>query len=1164
MSRVVLSHNFSIENWIDYFDRHSDYFNLINTHIRQHQNEEFKSVIKLGSLDLPEGNTVSIFLMSTSQQLNERSYRRKQFNKSVDILKAENTQAGLFVFYDEDNSFRFSLIYSVFKGTKRSFSSYKRYSYFISADTPHHTYKQQIGFVRMDDLQSIKEAFSVEPVTNQFFIEISLKYLELVGGDRKIGTKLYKYPGFLVLPVSNPDTNKEFAVRLLGRIIFCWFLKLKRSINKLPLIPSSLISSKAVEECGNRSYYHKIIEPLFFEVLNKNRIERNPLYRGDQWDTIPFLNGGLFEHDSIDFYSPTDTGLSAFVNTVKIPNQWFYDLFSVFERYNFTVDESTSTDIEIAVDPEMLGKIFENLLAELDKDTGETARKKTGSYYTPREVVEYIVDISLFQHLKTHVTVDESSLRQLIESPENPPNLKNDEIKSILDSISSLKIIDPACGSGAFVMGAMQKMIEIIKVLDPSSEYWKDKIISSIKDPVFRRYIVEKLKTENLYYTIKLGLIRDNIYGVDILPMAVEISKLRFFLSLVVDETIDDTKDNRGILALPNLDFKFIAADYVLDLASAIMHDSNYTPYVNELKIIIDNYFTAYGSEKEQIKNQFLEKQNDIAQKLAQSGLLIPDIAELLNWNPFSKTSVNWFNPEWMLGLNEDFDIIIANPPYVSNKNTDKSKVPLYLKKYGFSDDLYNYFFIRSLDMVKTGGILSFISSNTYLSINSKQNLRKAFLDNRIIEIFKIDNPFENPMVSPAIITLQKTDEFKNHDITFKIAEEQEDFLSPSEYKINTSVFKNTAFNTYFPPTEFNMRIWDKYGKQTNRLMAQYWAMIDSSKAIARSHKYLDEYRRSLKPGDLTLLGLVTEGGQGLATADNGRFVGVKEKTKEAYRIKTTRAQKLYEAIVRKNINQLGIDSLQYARDMLADLSETEIRNLFNNMKRDYGRDIFGSGYLYQIITESEIADPAQMSLAEISNGIKTGKPHFVPYDKGDKDGNRWFLVTPYCLDWSEESVRFLVSNSGKKGQGMPVVRNKDFYFREGFCWSDINTIYLKCRLKGKSVHDVKSMSLFSLMQEIPDWFYVCIINSSFISEYVNDFLNNTQTFQINDARQLPIIIPSRDQLEAFHRIFDSAYSIKLKQFADVISDSMAAGKLADIQQTLDAYVIEYYGLSNK
>lgn len=1155
MSRVVLSHNFSIDNWIDYFDAHSSYFKLINSRARQYQNDDFDTVIQLGDIDLPDGDFMPVFLIHSCNQLNERSYRKKQYHKTIDILKAENSQAGLFIFHDIDYSFRLSLVYPVYKGTRRGFSSYKRFSYYISAETPHHTYEQQLSLARFDDLPSIKRAFSVEPVTNEFFIEVSLKFLELVSGERRIGNKSYKYPGILVVPTSNPEAKKEFAVRLLGRIIFCWFLKLKRSPNKIPLIPGSLLSTQAITDHKDSNYYHSIVEPLFFEVLNKRKEVRNAKYRGELWDTIPFLNGGLFEHDAIDFYSIADTEMSSYVNTVKIPNKWFTDLFAVFERYNFTVDESTSSDIEIAVDPEMLGKIFENLLAELDKDTGETARKKTGSYYTPREVVDYIVDTSLYHHLISHLTVDESSIRQLIESPENPPLLGQDEVANILDAISSLKIIDPACGSGAFVMGAMQKMMEIIKVLDPSSAYWKEKIVRSIKDPVFKRYIVEKLKTENLYYIIKLGLIRDNIYGGDILTMAVEISKLRFFLSLVVDETIDDDKDNRGILALPNLDFKFIAADYVLDLASSIMHNSNYTPYVNELKDIIDNYFTAYGSEKEEIKDQFIAKQREISFKLSESSLLTPDIAVLLNWNPFSNTSVDWFNPEWMLGMDDDFDVILANPPYVSNKNTDKKKVSKYREKYGFSDDLYNYFFIRSLELVKPQGILSFITSNTYLSINSKQNLRTAFLDNRIVEIFKIDNPFENPMVAPAIITLQRTDKTIEHDITYKIAKTKSDFLNPEEHKISSSVYRKTAFNTFFPPNQFNIKVWNIYGLQISRLIKQYWPLVDSSRSIAKNSRILDQYRHSLKPGDLTLLGLITEGGQGMATADNGRFVGVKEKTKEAMRVKQSRAQKLFDAVANLDITELQIGSLQEAKELLAELGETEIRTLFTSLKAKYGRDIFGSGYLYQIIAESEIADPRRMSPAEIRNGIALSKPHFVPYDKGDKDGNRWFLVTPYCLDWSEESVHYYQTNTNCRWQGY------NFYFRDGFCWSDINTVYLKCRLKGKSVHDVKSMSLFSLMPDTPDWFFVCIINSSFISEYVNDFLNNTQTFQINDARQLPIVIPTQAQLKSFHVIFNDAYAIKIKQFANLISEQRAEQELNDIQDRLDDMVLDYYGL---
>lgn len=1163
MSKIVLTSNFSKENWIDYFDSHSSYFRSADSIIRQHQNENFPSVALLGTMDLTGNDQVSVYLIQTCKPLSERSYRKQQYDLAVDILKETHSQAALCVFHDDENAFRLSLVYPIYHGTKKDFSTYKRFSYFISADTPHHTYEQQLGTARLDSLKAIKECFAVEPVTSEFFVEVSLKFLELVGGERKIGTKTLKYPGSLVLPSLNSEVKKEFAVRLLGRIIFCWFLKMKKSLKDVPLIPNGLLSTKAVADIRESNFYHSIVEPLFFEVLNKRKEKRDIRYRGELWDKIPFLNGGLFEHESNDFYDLTDAGTSSFINTVKIPNAWFKELFTVFERYNFTVDESTSTDIEIAVDPEMLGKIFENLLAELDEDTGETARKKTGSYYTPREVVDYIVNTSLYHYLVSHVAIDKDRIWELVNSPDNPIAIPQEDVISILDAISSLKIIDPACGSGAFVMGAMQRMMEIIKVLDPESTYWKQKIVGTIKDPVFKQYIENKLKMENLYYIIKLGLIRDNIYGNDILTMAVEISKLRFFLSLVVDETIDDSKENRGILALPNLDFKFIAADYVLDLDSSLTHNVSYTPYVNELKDIIDEYFTAYGLEKEKIKQRFSDKQTEISGKLADSSLLTPDIAKLLNWNPFSNTSVDWFNPEWMLGLDEDFDIIIANPPYVSNKNTDKAKVPLYRDKYGFSDDLYNYFFIRSLELIKPLGILSFITSNTYLSINSKQNLRTAFLDNRIIEIFKIDNPFENPMVSPAIITVQKTQKPQDYDLAFKVAIKQDDFLSPEEYSINTSVYKRTAFNTFFPPNEFNVRIWDKYGLQINRIIKLYWHMIDNARSIANNKASLDLYRDKLKPGDLTLLGMITEGGQGMATADNGRFVGVKENTKEAYRIKQTRAQKLYEAVNYRGISDLHISSLQDAKDMLARLTEFEIRKLFTNLKTKYGRDIFGSGYLYQIIADSEIVDPDKMTDDEINNGIDSTKAHYVPYDKGDRDGNRWFLVTPYYLDWSKDTVQFLVTHSGKKGKGMPVVRNKGFYFRQGFCWSDINTVYLKCRMKGKSVHDVSSMSLFPIDESVvPSEFLVAIVNSSFVGEYVSHFINNTSHFQINDARQLPIIIPTPEQLKDFEAIFKSAYAIKLMQFSGEMPESLAMEKLAEIQQDLDEYILEYYGLN--
>ena len=1157
MNNVILSDNFSKEGWLDYFDYRSNYFRQIDEAIKRYNDETFTEVIKLGILELPDGNRVVIYFIKIEHIIMERSLRKLQYNKAVDILKDETGQAGLFIFYDQYNSFRYSLVYPIFLGVKKEYSNYKRFSYYIKAGIPHHTYEQQIGVANYDSLSEIKDVFSVDKVTKEFYIQISLKFLELVGGERTVGKKRYNYRGLLKLPENNAEFNRQFSVRLLGRLIFCWFLKMKKSANNLPLIPEELISSNAVSKCKVENYYHTIIEPLFFETLNKRKDEREEQRQNGVWSSIPFLNGGLFEADKIDYYDPNNKQL---LNTLKIPNDWFIGLFKLFEQYNFTVDESTSIDIEIAVDPEMLGRIFENLLAELVKDTGETARKKTGSYYTPRFVVEYIVNNSLYNYLSTHLNISRDKILTLVFDIDEAYPFTETEKLEILRLLSNLKIIDPACGSGAFLMGAMQKMLEIISFLDPASEFWKQKIINSVTDPSFKNYLIDKLKNENINYIIKLGLIRDNIYGIDILTMATEISKLRFFLSLIVDENIDDDKENRGILALPNLEFKFIAADSVLDLKSNLEDDLILKPYIEELKTIMNNYFTSMGKEKELFKQQFIQKQIDISTILSESGKLHPDIVSLLNWNPFKNETVDWFNADWMFGLSEGFDIIIGNPPYVCNKSTDKGKVPKYKEKYGISDDLYNYFFLRALELTKPEGIISFITSNTYLTIHSKHNLRIKFLENKIIELIKVDNPFENPLVDPAIISIQKKEKDQgNYEFEYKNAKSKNDtetdFYNPEIYNPNTKIYRNTAFNALFPPNAFNMKIWNIYEPIICRLVIKYWNLIITSRHISKNENYLSEYRKNLKPGDITLLGLITEGGQGMATADNGRFVAVLEGTKESVKIKQSRANQLYKAVINNGVNELNIKSLQEAKEYLADLSEKEIWDLFDDLKNKYDRDIFGRGYLYKIINKSERANVENLTPEERKYGIDNDKPHWVPYDKGDKEGNRWYLKTSFYLDWSIFSLVYYKTQPSCRWQGY------NFFFRNGFCWSDIKTVYLKCRLKEKSVYDVTSMSLFSLMPDIPDWFFVCLINSKFISEYVNDFVNNTSVFQINDARQLPIIIPNQGQLDIFQKIFNSAYKIQLQKFNNEISKNKAEEKLTEIQNELDSYVYTYYGL---
>lgn len=347
--------------------------------------------------------------------------------------------------------------------------------------------------------------------------------------------------------------------------------------------------------------------------------------------------------------------------------------------------------------------------------------------------------------------------------------------------------------------------------------------------------------------------------------------------------------------------------------------------------------------------------------------------------------------------------------------------------------------------------------------------------------------------------------------------------------------------------------------------MGSWWDKIKTSRDIENNREELDGYRISLKPGDITLIGLITDGGVGLQTGNNGKFVGVLDSTPYSARVRQSRSSKLLSAIQAYKIKELSnIKTIGDSKRFLDEKSEEQIRILFDELKDKYGRDIFGQGYLFRIVSSDEIADIEQLSDDEKLNGIK-GTRSCVPYDKGDRDGNRWYLRTPYYIDWCVENVNFLKLNSGKNGVGMPVVRNPQFYFRKGFCWSDIHTVLIKCRLKTNGVHDVKSMSLFSLMEEMfPEYYLISILNSTFISHYDHNFVNNTQTFQMNDARQIPVPVPNEKQKLDFKEVFDMAYDVKVQQFEGEISSSKANTLLFKTQKRLDKIVYEIYGFSDE
>ncbi|MCU0287141.1 MAG: hypothetical protein MUF15_12200 [Acidobacteria bacterium] len=370
---------------------------------------------------------------------------------------------------------------------------------------------------RVNSLADLKERFSLEVVNKEFYREIALLFTKLIGGKRQEGNKTNEYQTILRLSsIINHEKMQEFAVRLIGRVVFCWFLKKKAVPGGLPLIPEEILSLQAV--LNNKNYYHTILEKLFFQVLNTPPEKRRDEFKHGYFAHIPFLNGGLFEAHEDDVYEiDSFTGLSH-LNDVIVPDAWLEDFFKLLETYNFTIDENTSMDVELSVDPEMLGWIFENLLAEINPETGETARKSTGSYYTPRPIVEYMVDESLKQYLKTKTNIDEKKLDYLLsfsrdmEELSEIERINEEEKQTLIDALDQIRIIDPACGSGAFPMGVLQKLVLILEKIDPKSENWLEKQLEKVPY-AFRKHVRQSLGKENVNYIHKMGLIRNAIYN---------------------------------------------------------------------------------------------------------------------------------------------------------------------------------------------------------------------------------------------------------------------------------------------------------------------------------------------------------------------------------------------------------------------------------------------------------------------------------------------------------------------------------------------------------------------------------------------------------------------------------------------------------------------------
>ena len=992
-------------------------------------------------------------------------------------------------------------------------------------------------------IADIREAFSVEALSKEFFDKYREHYAQFVlhaTGKRyvkqanKWEERTEHAPDEAIMQAFGGDEKRvrDYVKKLLGRIVFLHFLQKKGWMG----VPDgghwgegkfrfmyNLFKEATAEQQAD--FVHEVLELLFFHALNTDRKADNDLYDTRVFDEkvrVPYLNGGLFEEDDADrcFKACTDA---------RFPTDLFRELFAFFEQYNFTIDENDPDDAQVGVDPEMLGRIFESLLED---------NKEKGAFYTPKEIVQYMCRRSLTAYLQADVP-DERMRKKIDEFVRTKDYdclrlyLPLSRREQVAERLRMVKICDPAIGSGAFPMGLLRELY-LCRI--------------ALEDGV-------RENRAKSHAEIKKEILQQNIYGVDLDRGAVDIARLRFWLSLVVDEDVPQP--------LPNLDYKIMQGNSLLErykdidlstLASQktdgrlfFIDDEN-----DASRLSLHHLLVAYYGEDNHDKKQSLRSriQQNIEEQLKAQRYEV-DLSDVdLFANAHFFLWHTWFSEVFADG---GFDIVIGNPPYISTKGVDKDDKKMYELEYGFSDDTYNLFTHRGLRLLAPNGCLCLITPKTFWTIQTKRNMRDLILSYQLDYIFDTANPFESAMVDTCVFQVIKRKMEPGHKVEF--LDGSSSLSEPTALPpIEQSVYLDTQSSVIFKPTEFNLAVYRRLGSTVKKLYDKWWDKISTSKKITQYADELAAYRTSLKPGDIALLGCLTEGGVGLQTGNNGKFIAVRASSKWADNIRKSRPKKLEAAITRYRIPIERLDGLS-ADDFLATKSEAEIAALFDSLKEDYGRDIFGQGYLFKIVEEAEIADVDTLTDDEKENGIASDKPYYVPYDKGDKDGNRWYLETPFVIAWSKENVQFLKTNSGKKGEGMPVVRNPQFYFREGLCWSEIKTHHIRSRIKEKSINSNKSMAFYPYEDVLPASYIISLLNSSFAASYVGSFINNTQTFGIDDARQIPVIIPTAEELLQIKEVVMQAISVKRMLNPTHLSEK----RLEEIQRQVDQYILQLY-----
>jgi hypothetical protein len=724
--------------------------------------EAFKPLVTqywcLGKYIDPDGAELDLLVVEVRSFAKLERARSALRNFAISRLRKFNKDQSLIAFYAKDDGgadWRFSFVKREYKshrgkgdkiGIEEELTPARRYSYLVGQHEKSHTACRQLMPIlekhAIDPhIEDIENAFSVETVTDEFFEQYKALY-------RKLADHLKAQPMFQRSGESETDEEvSRFAKKLLGQIVFLYFLQKKGWLGAPEGGKWKDGSKRFLRDLFDHAiksgvnYYSDVLCYLFYEALACERKGQDDAGYYERFDCrVPFLNGGLFEAGDYDWRN----------SSLDIPDSFFHNeekskagdtgtgILDVFDRYNFTIREDEPLDKEVAVDPEMLGKVFEKMLSDHE-------RKGKGAFYTPREIVHYMCQESLIQYLDNRINsiptgYEELGLSQIgmfaNESPSGQMamtiehhgirvqkedmetlirkghlSLENDacvlakgketgtyqfrlpepvriHAKEIDAALADIKVCDPAIGSGAFPVGMLHEIVAA------------------------RQALAQHTGNTSSSYALKRHAIAENLYGVDIDASAIDIARLRLWLSLIVDE-----EDYETIEPLPNLDYKIIRGNSLVGLPDSTIKDIKALERIEELK-------NCFYKE--------IDQQNRKAERERIDAMLrvYLDNAEQYIGYRVDFDFELFFSEVWH--LKDGFDVVIGNPPYVQiqsfsgqavQKDWERQKYETFAK----TGDLYCLFYEKGYQLLRKHGVLAFITSNKWMRAAYGKKLRIFF-----------------------------------------------------------------------------------------------------------------------------------------------------------------------------------------------------------------------------------------------------------------------------------------------------------------------------------------------------------------------------------------------------------------------------------------------------